>query len=728
MGAGFLAWPLRDLRIRVDDLEFLPRQSPVLAVDREVRETFGSDDRLIVALEAMSPGVTVGDPAFRADAERFLARIAERPNLRLLLFDRLYRARFRAEPVAGEPYLLHPPDRAWLDRGLATTRLTGELAASRSRNAVFFELPAFSPSGVKSIERRIHEATADLEAVRPGGYRVRLIGKHVVLNGLGTAIFDDLLRLLPWSFALIGLLFWLLFRSWVLVGLAVVQSAATVILSLALLARLGHPLSLMTAMIPVLITVLGIADEIHFFGEFLRLRSAHPERSAPALAWETLRRLFFACTAITLTTVIGFASFLATDAPALRVFGLLAGIGLGISWLVSVTLVPAVLALVPIRAQPWWSERAWSLDAAVPFLRRRWVPLVLSLLLLPGLARLEVADGWTRNFRPGHPIVQDVHWFEKESIGVYQMDLLLDRRDGRAWTEPTLLAALERLQQEVAALPVVTAAFSVADLVRDRAWELGPIAAARPALPTTRAEAERLLATYRWFNEETLRLLFLDRGERSTRLMFGVASDDYATATRVHDALAAAARRAFDPREVTARIGGSAERGRTLIGSIVNSQGISVGLSLVVSLLVLGFTSGRWRLSWLCIAANVWALLLVLGAAGWMGIEMGVATSSFLALGVGVGLDYGIYLAFDPVSVEGGAGVAFLRVMANVAVVGTGLAVLLLSENATVSRLGLLIVLSLVASAYTAMVVFARVRRQDSAVLGGEGAVEGLQS
>ena len=434
----FLALPLRDLRIRVNDLEFLPRQSDVLAVDEAVRDAFGSDDRLIIAVEGLRGGIT--DPDFRGDVRFFLAQIATSPNLDLLLFDRLYRPRFRREPVPGEPYLLHAPDAAWIEGALRSTEVTGQIAAGRSRQTVFLETPAFSPSGVESIVVRVREAAARLEERRPGAYRVRLIGRDVVLNELGRAIFSDLRRLLPWSFLLIGILFWALFRSWVLVALAVVQSVATVVLTLAILARLGHPLSLMTAMIPVLVTVLGIADEIHFFGEFLRLRAVYPDRSAPALAWEALRRLFFPCTAITLTTIIGFASFLATDSPALRVFGLLAGIGLGISWVISVTLVPAVLALVPVRARPRWSERAWSLEAAVPFLRSRAVPVVLSLLLLPGLFRLHIADGWTRNFRPDHPIGPG-RPLVREGVGG-TLPVRPDARagDGGSWTAPAQLA------------------------------------------------------------------------------------------------------------------------------------------------------------------------------------------------------------------------------------------------------------------------------------------------
>jgi predicted RND superfamily exporter protein len=695
---------VRDLRIRVNDLDFLPAGSPVLTADREIRERFGSYERLIIAFEALHGHRAEGD--FRPDLEFFVQQIARSRNIEQLLFDRLFRHRFAARDVAAQPYLLHAPDSAWVERALAVTALTGQTAAGRSGRTVFLETPALSASGVADIEKRVREAAVQLEGRRPDTYRVHVLGRYVVLNGLGQAIFDDLVHLLPWSFLVIGVLFWWMFRSWVLVSLALVQSTATVVLTLALQARMGHPLSLMTALIPVLVTVLGIADEIHFFGTFLSLRAARLERPAGELAWETLRRLFFPCTAITLTTVIGFASFLATEAPALRVFGLMAGIGLAVSWVISVTLVPAVLALVPIRVPPRRPAGDPNQSSTV-WLLRPGILAVLSLLLLPGILRLKIDDGWTRNFRPSHPIVRDVRWFERESLGLYQLDLMLERRDGHSWTEPGALAVLERLQRRVAARPEVTASLSLPDLLRDRAWELGDPGAPRPSLPASTAESERLLDTYLLFNEQVFARLFVDHPRTSTRLMFAVANDELGTATRVRAAVDEAVRRAFPAGDVSVWIGGSAERGRALIDSIVGNQAISVLGSLGISLLVLGFASGRWRRALLCIAANVWALLLVLGMAGWLGIDMGVATSSFLALGVGVGLDFGIHLSshLDETPEERAA--VARRVLANIVVVGAGLAVLMLSGNPTIASLGFLIVASLVASGYTAIVVFA---------------------
>lgn len=703
--AAGAAWRVAKLEIRVHDLELLPTRAEVLDADEAVRETFGSDERLIVAFTSRSRPVT--DPAFLEDLSFFTRELGRSHNIRMLLFDRLAHPRFRSEPAAGAPWLLHPPDGAWIEAALRSSAVAGKLATGTSRRTVFLETPAFSTSGVRSIGERVREAFAKLEERRPGAYEVRLIGRHVVLDGLGQALFEDLQRLLPWCFALIFVLFWGIFRSALLAGIAILQSGLCVLFTLAVLELLGHPISLTTAMIPILITVLGIADDLHLYSEYLRLKARHPEEPPLSLVWKGVRKVLFPCTATALTTAIGFAAFLPTDVPALRVFGLLAGIGVIFSWLLTMTVVPVLLALAPVKKPPRWTLRP-DLPALNPAFRGV-VPVALSLLLLPGIARLRIDDGWTRNFRPDHAIVQDVRWFEKESVGVYQFDVMLTRKDGRAWTDPAELRALERLQARAEAAPEITAGLSLPDLVRDRAWELGDPKAARPPLPAARREAERLLSTYRLFNEEIFLRMFLDRDGRATRLIFVTARDDYGTSSRARQALDRAVRESFPPGAVEARVGGSAERGRVLIQSVVSSQGISVAASLGLSWLALGFASGRWGTALRCILAIVWALAMVLGIAGWAGLTLGVASSCFLALGVGVGLDYGIHLAFGRSRSGGGEeGAVFLRVLANVLVVGAGLSLLMLSANPTIAKLGLLIVLSMIASGYTAIVVFSR--------------------
>ncbi|HKI01532.1 MAG TPA: MMPL family transporter [Thermoanaerobaculia bacterium] len=708
--AGLLALRIPRLRIRVQDFEFLPRTSDVLAADAEIRRTFGSDDRLIVGLESRRREVT--DPAFLADFRFLVEEVARDPNLRMLLLDRLTRPRLQPEAVAGEPFLLHAPDPSWIAAALRSTALTRKLAVGKSRRVGFFELAALSPTGVRSTEESVRAAFARLAARRPGEYTLHVVGRHVVLNGLGQTIFEDLRRLLPWSFAIVFVILLLTFRSLLPAVVAIGEVGMSVACTMGILQWLGHDLSLMTAVVPVLVTVLGIADEIHLFGELYHLKALHPHWSRPALAWGAARNVFFAVTATTFTTAIGFFAFLVPDVPALRIFGAAAGMGVCMSWLFTLLFVPALLSLIPAGPGPRWA-RGHQGGAALSSPFRNAVPIALTLLLLPGIFRLRIDDGWTRNFSPEHPIVQHDRWFRGESTGLYQFDLLLERLDARPWTEPDVLRSLDGLQARIDVLPVVTASVSLADLVRDRAWELGPLDAPRPAVPGSHAEVERLLRTYRVFNEQVFVTSVLDRERARTRLMVFTSGDDYETSTRAGESLERLVREVFGD-SVRLTVGGSAERGRVLIGAVVSSQGQSVVSSLVISWLALWLASGDWRRALRCVAANAWALALVLGLAGWAGLSLGVASSCFLALGIGVGLDYAIHLAFQPADSDGQSMLRTvqLRVLANVGAVGAGLGVLAFSSNPAIAKLGLLIVLSMAASGYAALVFFPAATRR----------------
>lgn len=691
-----LARQLPELRIQVDDREFLPRTSPVLAADAEIRQRFGTYERFIVALESDRSGVET--ERFRDDYLRFVEDLSSNHNLAMLLMDRLYRSRPHGSALAtGDLLPLEPPNGAWVAAARRHSQQIRRLASGNSGRSAFVEVTALSGGGVRTLGKHIDPATAALEERRPGEYRVRLLGRQIVLNALGDAILADLERILPWSLLVVLASLWLVFRSFPVALLGLLEVGLAIACTLAMLRLLGQDLSLMTALVPVLITALGIADEIHLFGEFLLLRTASPETDRRRLAWRAAGRVFFPVTATSLTTIIGFSSFLFTDVPALEIFGLLASLGIFFSWFFTLGVVPFFLGRLPPFSGPRWLLRPPPLPAF-----GSGAIVLLSIILLPGILRLRIDDGWTRNFSPDHPIVQDVAWYQGESTGLYRLDVLLERRDGRPWSEPEPLARLAELGSRAEALAEIGTAFSLADLVRDRAWELNPNRP-RPATPEDRARIDFLLLTYRLFNEEALLRAFLDAPGTTTRLMLSVRDDRYGTARQAAHGVARLLREDFGE-TVTVGIGGSAERGRVLIASVVRTQGASVLASAAIAFLVLGFSSRQWRRSAKCLAIVTWSLALVLGVAGWAGLALGVASSCFLALGLGVGLDYVIHLAFG----RGDRAIISLRVAVNVAIVGAAMAVLTLSANPTVAKLGALIVLSMVSSGLAAFLVLGR--------------------
>lgn len=272
------------------------------------------------------------------------------------------------------------------------------------------------------------------------------------------------------------------------------------------------------------------------------------------------------------------------------------------------------------------------------------------------------------------------------------------------------MARLAELQEEIRTLDGVRECLSVVDLVRDRRWELAGGEGSLPEVPGTRLEIAEALRSFALFNETVLLRAFLDRGKSWTSLWTFLEHDDFRTAAAVQEQLRKLLPSHLAPGEKW-RLGGSAERGRHLIDRLVIGQTRAVLTSTLLCLAALVLLFGRWKRALLCIGAILWALLLLLGVIGWTGVELGVASSCFLGLSLGVGLDYSIHLAYGRAGVEAGPeerGQMRARVLSNVLVVGAGLCVLLLSINPTIQKLGSLIVLGMIVCALTSLLVLGR--------------------
>ncbi len=81
-----------------------------------------------------------------------------------------------------------------------------------------------------------------------------------------------------------------------------------------------------------------------------------------------------------------------------------------------------------------------------------------------------------------------------------------------------------------------------------------------------------------------------------------------------------------------------------LIGAVVATQVQSLALSLVGIFAVTAWLARSARRGWLCVVPAAFAVLLDFAAMGWLGIPLGVATSMFAGMTLGVGVDYAIHL------------------------------------------------------------------------------------
>src|SRR5947209_9945203 len=150
--------------------------------------------------------------------------------------------------------------------------------------------------------------------------------------------------MVPLALVVIATLLWATCgRAWaVLIGLAKV--GAVQVFTLGLIGWLGEPVYLTTAVIPVLLTTVGLSDEIHLLWRYRHRPPGQPPAEALRSTFEELTRPIVLTS---LTTAIGFLSFVTSSIRPVWSFGLFTGVGalFCLAWALVAT--PALLALRP---------------------------------------------------------------------------------------------------------------------------------------------------------------------------------------------------------------------------------------------------------------------------------------------------------------------------------------------------------------------------------------------
>ncbi|HVS65527.1 MAG TPA: MMPL family transporter [Thermoanaerobaculia bacterium] len=306
---------------------------------------------------------------------------------------------------------------------------------------------------------------------------LHLIGFPAAAGASFEVVRRGLTRALPLTGVVLAGLLVALYRSaWpamIALGVGALSTVGAMGLSMLVDPRLTVPMGAA----PVLILVLSLSSVL-----FVVQRASLGEEVVAAM-----ERTGPACVLSALTTCLGFAALGMTPAPAIRMLGLAAA--LGVLWGLSLTLtaVPAALALLGHRLRPWPplpGERAF-LGRCCRLAAARPVPvLIVTLLLaaagLASLPRLVVETDPVGRFATSHPLRRAIEVADRSLGGSVATDVVV--RAGRSALTPPVIAALARFENAALEDPRVLASVSVTTPLRrvlelihpEEGGELGP--------------------------------------------------------------------------------------------------------------------------------------------------------------------------------------------------------------------------------------------------------------
>lgn len=198
------------------------------------------------------------------------------------------------------------------------------------------------PRAARSMAEEFEQRYPDIEFM--------LTGTVVFSQATEKATEQALRTILPLAFVVMLICLLLILRHVLFTGLVVLVVSFSILIALGLSVWLGMEFSPVVGMAPSMILTLAVADCIHMLTTYRQqLLAGHEWR--PAIL-ESLRINFQPIWLISITTALGFAILNFADSDPFRVLGNVVVMGVLAAFVLSVVLLPALIALVPHRVSP----------------------------------------------------------------------------------------------------------------------------------------------------------------------------------------------------------------------------------------------------------------------------------------------------------------------------------------------------------------------------------------
>jgi len=369
--------------------------------------------------------------------------------------------------LQGEDYL---GDRR--DVALAEPLLRDQIVTADAGVTAVNVVLQYPEKGLKEVPEAVafaRDLKVRIEAEFPD-VQIHLTGVSMLNNAFAETGMSDGATLMPLMFVVIFALTWLIIRSLTATVSTLVVIMLSTMVGMGAAGFAGVKLTPIAMSAPIVILTLAVADSIHIL---LSLRGLMREGLGKTEALVEAVRINFLPVSITsLTTIVGFLSLNFSDSPPYWHLGNITAVGIAAAWLYSITLLPALISVLPYRTKQAtgsdWSQRAMDrlADVVIANYRKLFVGAGLaSLALIAFIPTIDFNDQWVEYFDERIEFRTDSDEAQ-EFFGLYPIEYSVPAAGPGGVSEPEFLANLERFAEFLRAQPNVTHVYSLSDIMK----------------------------------------------------------------------------------------------------------------------------------------------------------------------------------------------------------------------------------------------------------------------
>lgn len=457
------------------------------------------------------------------------------------------------------------------------------------------------------------------------------------------------------SLALSAIILLIFFRSvsTMLLSLSVVLIG--VIWSFGLLHLFGYKITLLTALIPPLVVVIGIPNCIYFLNKYHS--SYRDSNNKEQSLVDMVSKMGIVTLFCNLTAAIGFAVFALTKSAILKEFGAVAGISIMMIFVISFILLPAVLSYLPSpkKSQVKYLDNPWLTGLLLKI--EQWVlhhkkvvygtTFVILVLSIMGVLKLRSEAFMVEDLPETDKIYSDLKFFEKNFKGVLPLEIIVDtkERNGIRKRGLEIFEKMDSLSHYITSQSNMARPLSIAEAMKFLKQASFDGDTANYILPNS--SDFMIMSGYFKFKKDSsqknglgnLISNFIDTTNQSTRMSINMADVGTVQLPILLDGIKYRADQLFDTSKYKVQLTGSSIT--FLEGSkfIVNGLKESILWAFLLIALCMLYLFKSLRILFCSLIPNVIPLIVTAGVMGWMGIRLKPSTVLIFSVALGIAID-----------------------------------------------------------------------------------------
>ena len=527
--------------------------------------------------------------------------------------------------------LYNPETKAWL----MGVRVNKDLMASKQRIAIVHEIGKLADDFGKAQQLTVYKS-----------------GLPHIRTELSVRILKEMRMFILASIILSALILLIFFRSLTAMWLSLTVVFIGVIWSFATIHLFGFKISVLNALIPPLIVVIGIPNCIYFLNKFhTAWNETGDKKKSLVMMVDKMGVVTLFCN---LAAAIGFAVFALTQSQILKEFGYVAGINILALFFISLVLIPAVLSYLPPpksrhtkyldnpRLNRWLGRlERWSLNHRKLIYAVTGAVVIVSVM---GIWQLKTLGYIVDDLPKEDKLYTDLKFFEKNFKGVMPLEIVVDTKKKRGATNLGNLARIDSLSQYISSLTDIAKPLSVADgfkFVKQAFFDGDSSSYSMPS------EFDVQLLPYLKIGKDSsggnsfARLLatFMDKERQQARISVSMGDVGTARLPLILDSVSQRAMQLFPKDRFDVRLTGTsvtfAEGNRYIINGLKDS--IFWAFVLIALCMLYLFRSARILIC--SLIPNIIPLLITAGVMGWAGIPLKPSTVLVFSVALGIAID-----------------------------------------------------------------------------------------